>query len=246
MLVAVPRFAGVLFLHSLTKGGHMRIAIAVLMLFAASVLVAQTVSPSSLTIVAVPGYSSSPQNVQFLNTGSDQIRTTVSTTGPFVLSENRCGNQVEPKTHCDVSVLYIPKTIGATDTGTLVFTFNNQTVSVPLTGNGVSIIPTSVTNAVYGKGKIRVTLSADGDILPPGEEVRLQCIDYEGVNSINGSGKLGSSTCSGSSNNTASIKWTGPICSGPGCEKWECSVAYDGDAEFAGSGYGPFSFTPTP
>jgi hypothetical protein len=118
-----------------------RVVMVLSMLCLSSLLLAQKVEPPSVTIDAVPGYSSSPQDVVFSNTGDSEITLTISISGPFSIPTNKCGRGVKPGTHCNVYVVYTPEAI-ETDTGTLGFTFNGQTVSVPLTGNGVSTIPT--------------------------------------------------------------------------------------------------------
>lgn len=204
----------------------MRLSLIVVMLFAASLLQAQQVNPASLVITAVPGYSSSPQNVVFSNTGTERIDVEVSLSGSaFALSENRCGNGVKPGTHCNVYVVYVPQAI-ETDSGSLTFTFNEQTVTVPITGNAVSIIPTQFARFSHNGPTIHFTLSADGDIIPDGELIYVSCIDYEGVNQTGGSGPL--------KNNRAMVTIGG------GIDDWECGAWYNGDPEFAYSGYGNF------
>jgi hypothetical protein len=197
------------------------------MLFLTSLLLAQKVDPTSLTLVAVPGYSSSPQGVAFTNTGDSEITLTISITGPFSIPTNKCGRGVKPGTHCNLDVVYTPQGIG-TDTGTLGFTFNGQTVSVALTGNGVSIIPTSFSHVSHSSDSVKVTLYAEGDIIPDGEQVEVQCIDYIGVNEVTDFGTL--------KNNKATIGFTGDK-----GDDWECLAGYNGDPEFAESATGYFS-----
>lgn len=139
-------------------------------LLAATCLQAQQTKPATLTITAVPGYSSSPQDVRFFNTSNDELRLTVGTNAPFALSGNRCGNGVRAHSHCDVWVVYAPQALG-TDTGALTFQFNGQIVSVPITGNAVSIIQTSI-KARYAKKyptRVLVNMWAEGNIIPDGE-----------------------------------------------------------------------------
>ena len=94
--------------------------------------------------------------------------------------------------------------------------------SVTLTGSGVSIVPTSFTHHSYSHGNINVTLYAEGDVIPDGEQVQLSCIDWEGANETGGTGTL--------KNNQATIVFTG------GTEDWACGLSYNGDSEFAPSG----------
>jgi len=114
-----------------------------------------------------------------------------------------------------------------TDTGILGFTFNGQTISVALTGNGVSIIPTSVKSAGYNHrtGDISIIFYAEGDIIPNGEQVSLFCIDATGLNEYQTFGTL---------QNNKSIFQFGP----PEQLDWVCGLGYEGDPEFAGSGVG--------
>jgi hypothetical protein len=196
------------------------------MLFAASLAQAQQVVPSSLVITAVPGYSSSPQNVVFSNTGTEKIEVEVSLSGSaFALSENRCGNGVKPGTHCNVYVVYVPQAI-ETDSGTLTFTFNEQTVTVPITGNAVSIIPTELWEVSHSGATIHFAMSADGNIIPDGELIYVSCIDYEGVNQATGNGPLKS--------NRATVTINAHN------DDWECGAWYSGDPEFAYSYYDNF------
>jgi len=92
--------------------------------------------------MAVPGYTSPYQDVRFYNTGGSELTLTISVSGSmFAAPENWCTNGVKPGTHCNVYVTYTPLGI-ETDNGSLLFAFNDQTVSVPLTGEGVQSIPT--------------------------------------------------------------------------------------------------------
>ncbi len=191
-------------------------------------LLAQKVNPTSLTFVAVPGYSSSPQMVAFTNTGDTQIPPlTISITGPFSIPQNTCGKGVKPSTHCNVYVVYNPTGI-ETDTGTLGITFNGQTIQIPLTGDGVSSIPTSFKHAAYDKktGNINIQMYAAKNVIPDGELVYVTCIDYEGANFITDYAPL--------QDNRATVIFTGRD------DDWQCGVIYYGDAEFMASGYGDF------
>lgn len=195
------------------------------LLIFASLLQAQEVKPANLTIVAVPGYASSPQDVRFFNTGNNEIELTVGVSAPFALSGNRCGKGVRAHSHCDVWVIYIPQALG-TDSGTLTFTFNGQNASVPITGNALSIIPTSMKARYSSKSGFLITLSAEGDVVPDGEQVFVDCIDYEGINEKGGSGPL--------KGNKATVSFRLPP------DKWECNAWYNGDPEFASSSYSDF------
>lgn len=200
-------------------------------LFLTSLLQAQVVKPTSLTLVAVPGYSSSPQTVAFFNTGDTELALTISITGPFSIPTNKCGGGVKPGVHCNVYVIYTPTGI-ETDTGTLGFTFNGQTVSVALTGDGVSIIPTSMkVQTSRSKLEITVHMSAEKDLIPNGEEIWVNCIADENPDQqAGGSGPL--------EDNKAIV----PFVVKDGYQgKWQCGAQYLGDPEFAPSGVGfPF------
>ncbi len=158
--------------------------VACVLFFIVPFIAAQKVQPTSLTITAVPGYSSSPQDVRFFNTGTESLTLTIDTSGnPFALSANRCSKAVRPGSHCDVYVVYVPQGLG-TDQGQLSFAFNGETVQVTLTGNAVSSIQTSTQHFDLSPKKSQAywTLSAEGDVIPDGEEAVLQGIDYYGVN----------------------------------------------------------------
>lgn len=195
------------------------------MLFLASLLLAQTVVPTNLTILAVPGYSSSPQGIVFTNTGGSEITLTISITGPFSIPTNRCGRGVKPGTHCNLYVQYTPKGI-ETDSGTLTFAFDGQTVSVPLTGEGVSSVPTGFSHVGFNNPNVNVTMVAEGDVIPNNEPVWLYCMNYIGTQTIYLSTPL--------TNNKGSFEF------GETGQDWQCDVAYQGDAEFAASETGPF------
>lgn len=198
-------------------------AAVILMLFLVSFSAAQKVQPTSLTITAIPGYSSSPQDVRFFNTGTESLTLTVYTSGnPFALSANRCAQGVRPGTHCDVDVIYVPQELG-TDQGQLSFAFNGETVQVPLTGNAVSSIPTSTRHFELSPKKSQAywTLSAEGDVIPDGEQAVLEGIDFWGVNEEYKTGTF------------LNNKVTFDIDSWFWQDNWnEVTVFYNGDAEF--------------
>jgi hypothetical protein len=197
------------------------------MLLAASLLQAQTVKPTSLTMTTVPGDFSSSQDLAFVNPGSLPIVVTVSIKGPFTLLKNECENGVRADSHCNVYVTYGATTVGEMDTGSLIFTFNQQSITVPLTGYTVSLIGTSMT-ATKGKEDILVTILAAGDIIPAGESVSWSCIDEEGANFMAGNDPL--------KNNKAILPLYIPTEQYQ--EWWQCGVNYAGDAEFGPTGAG--------
>jgi hypothetical protein len=203
----------------------MKLALA--MLLGASLLQAQSVKPTTLTMTTVPGDFSSSQDVAFINPGSVPITVTVSTTGPFILLKNQCDNGVRADSHCNVYVIYGATAVGEMDTGTLVFSFNQQTITVPLTGYTVSIIGTSM-NAVWTpeKGGINVTMRAAGDLIPNGEDVDVNCQDEDGVEPYEVDIALKDNK----------VLVPGPrACSGQYCEWYACWINYNGDAEFSPS-----------
>jgi|HubBroStandDraft_4_1064222.scaffolds.fasta_scaffold263394_1 hypothetical protein len=194
---------------------------------------AQEVKPASLTFEAVPGYTSPQQDVRLFNTGESEFLVTVSITGPFSIPTNDCGKEVKPKGHCDVWVTYSPTEV-ETDTGTLTFSLNDQTVSVPLTGDGVSLLPT-VTKMKCQEGTCRpkpseklfkITVTApDGYAIPDGEQVDISCVERTGIHrgtTVNTTGSLQD----GVSLVSLSIPYDA---------EWGCSATYNGDAEFASS-----------
>ena len=123
----------------------------------------QEVQPTSLTIEAVPGYTSPEHDIVFTNTGASELALTITVSGPFSLPLNRCGRGVKPGTHCNVYVTYTPEAI-ETDTGALTFAFGNQNVSVALTGDGVSAIPTALTiDAHHANVSAKITAGAKGE-----------------------------------------------------------------------------------
>lgn len=189
----------------------------------------QVVKPSSVTVMAVPGYTSPYQDVRFYNTGSSELALTISVSGSvFATPENRCTNGVKPGTHCDVYVTYTPLGI-ETDNGSLLFAFGDQTVSVPLTGDGVQSIPTvsEMKGAKQERDvKLTVTVSApDGYKIPDGEVVNAECWIYWGEEDPSGVLTNGKTTMYLSGCNTQ----------GEYDDSWVCSGTYPGDSQFAPS-----------
>jgi hypothetical protein len=188
----------------------------------------QVAKPSSVTVMAVPGYTSPYQDVRFINTGSSELTLAISVSGTmFAIPENRCTNGVKPASHCDVYVTYAPLGI-ETDNGTLTFAFNNQTVSVPLIGEGVQSIPTisKMRGSVKeGGSQAKVTVGApDGYKIPNGDLVDFECSIYWGED--------------GQTGVLIDEKTTIDL---PGCNtkgenySWACYGTYRGDPEFAAS-----------
>jgi hypothetical protein len=147
----------------------------------------------------------------------------------FAIPENRCTNGVKPGTHCNVYVTYTPLGI-ETDNGTLMFAFNGQTLSVPLTGEGVQSIPTG--SEMRGSDKrccttqITVKVSApDGYKIPDGELVNVSCWIYWGDEEQTGALTHEKTTVDLSGCDTKGQYW----------EIWTCSGTYVGDSQFAPS-----------
>ncbi|MGA7445659.1 MAG: hypothetical protein WBQ43_20290 [Terriglobales bacterium] len=197
--------------------------------FAGPFLQAQEVKPASLTIQAIPGETSPQQRVVFTNTGVSDLTLTISISGPFSVPKNKCGHPVKQNLHCDVWVTYSPQEIG-TDTGTLTFTFNDQSVSVPLTGNGLNLLATSTRLQLTREGELKTTVSvANGYQVPDGEQVTVFCTAVSGPDKgyeVNGSADLSD----GKADVPASI-----VDVLGGHYMWRCYSAYYGDGEFAGS-----------
>ena len=205
------------------------LSVPVLLLLAASLLQAQEVKPASLTIQAIPGSTSPQQKVVFTNTGVGDLTLTISVSGPFSIPENRCGHPVKQNLHCDVWVTYSPQEIG-TDTGTLTFSFNDQNVSVPLTGNGLNLLATSTRLQLTREAELKTTVSvANGYHVPDGEQVTVFCTSVSGPDkgyNVNGSATL----TDGKADVPKSI-----VDVLGGHYMWGCYSAYYGDNELAGS-----------
>jgi hypothetical protein len=194
-----------------------------------SLLPAQKVKPASLTIQAVPGQTSPQQRVVFTNTGVGDVTLTISVSGPFSVPKNKCGHPVRQNLYCDVWVTYSPQEIG-TDTGTLTFSFNDQSVSVPLTENGVNLLATSTRLQLTREGELKTTVSVlNGYHVPDGEQVTVFCTAVSGPDK--GYGVSGSAALTdGTADVPASI-----VDVLGGHYMWGCYSAYYGDNELAGS-----------
>lgn len=209
--------------------------VAVALLLAASSF-AQEVNPASSTLRAVPGYTSSAQEVTFYNTGDSELIVTVSIKGPFAIPENLCGGEVKPQEHCAVWVTYTPEAI-ETHTGGLTFTFNGQAVPVPLTGEGIDLIPTITkmrceprTCQPRGGGQspvFGISVSAGkGYMIPNGEQVDVNCVEFSGP--WRGTEVYGSGTLEGGKTQVA-LHLPHPHV------MWHCYANYNGDGEFGPS-----------
>lgn len=66
--------------------------------------------PTSLTFGIQPiGTTSAAQRIALLNpTGIAIVVTNISVQGDFAISQNRCQNGIQPKTHCDVYITFTP------------------------------------------------------------------------------------------------------------------------------------------
>ncbi len=216
-------------------------AFALLMLSAASFLLAQKVEPTTLSFEAVPPNTSPQEGVAFTNTGATELTLTIYTSGPpFAISENRCGKGVKPNSHCNVYLTYTPQTVGEIDNGTLTLDYGEGVATVPLVGEGVSGIPT---NAEMTLAKRQCSIIKAGNsfrmvakvwvqdtyyALPTGEEVSASCTD--GSDNID----LGTATltlckhCPGGPRDEAPFTATPDQ---PG--NWTCTVVYPGDGILA-------------
>ena len=213
-----------------------RLVVAVALLFAASSF-AQEVKAASSTFKAIPGYTSPPQEVTFYNTGDSELTVTISIRGLFAIPQNLCGGEVKPRSHCAVWVTYTPEAI-ETDTGSLTFTFNGQTVSVALTGEGIDLIPTKTTmrcepgtcRANHDGGTepgFNIKVSAGkGYEIPNGEQVDVSCVEFSGPH--RGTAVYGIGTLE---NGATVVSLQLPYAR----EMWHCYTTYNGDAEFAPS-----------
>jgi len=206
----------------------MRFSLAVAILLALAVIEAlavpasaQSTEPTTVSITGVPEYVSGPHNVTFINPSSSDLTVAVTVTGPFALSTNRCANGVRPGTHCNIDVVFVPQTLGEV-TGDLIFTYNDGQIIVPLSGNALTIIPTTmnVTNDAFD-----ITMYADGEVIPNGELVYDSCFDWEGVNQFSAKEPL--------KNNRINDM---PPGRGYIYNPWECGFNYEGDGQFAASG----------
>ena len=199
--------------------------------FMVSLLSAQAVQPASLTIEAIPGDTSPRQKVQFTNTGDVDLTLTISISGPFAIPKNECGHPVKQNLHCDVWVTYSPEVLG-TDSGTLTFTFNDQSVSVPLTGDAMDLLPTRTQTELHGGNIKTIVSAADGYHVPSGDQVQISCTAVSGPYKGYGVGAT-STLQDGVALTSRTI-----VDVLNGHYMWRCSSSYNGDSEFGPSGSG--------
>jgi hypothetical protein len=199
-------------------------------LFAVSLLQAQALKPASLTIYALPNSTSPQQRIQFSNTGSSELTLTISAGGPFAIPKNDCKHPLKAFGHCYVWVTYSPTAYG-TDDGMLTFAFNDQSVSVALTGEGVHLIPTSNELQLKRDGTLKTTITVvNGYKVPDGEQIQVMCTCVSGPQKgyvVYATGTL--------QNEVASVPSSIVDVLG-GHFMWSCSSAYFGDADFELSG----------
>ena len=93
------------------------------------------------------GHTSVGQRIRLKNLGISKITVSkISISGDFALAVNDCDQGVQPETHCDVYVTFMPKALGK-QTGTLTFVDNavNTPQKVLLTGVGAKPRRCSIT-----------------------------------------------------------------------------------------------------
>ncbi len=78
-------------------------------------------TPSTLTFASqAPGTTSAPQTVTVLNYGNATLNlSSVTTTGPFLISANTCGSTLGPGLTCTISIEFQPTQAGAANGGLL-------------------------------------------------------------------------------------------------------------------------------
>lgn len=111
-----------------------------------------TLTPPSIDFGSVEaGTTSAPLSITAENSGGSPVAiSSVTVTGPFVLSTNSCGDiSLEPSTDCQLAVEFNPATAGSV-TGTLTMVDAVGTQTVQLTGTGTApptdtLSPTSLT-----------------------------------------------------------------------------------------------------
>lgn len=196
--------------------------------FVASLLPAQALKPASLAFNAIPGDTSPRQKVQFTNTGVGDLTLTISITGPFAIPKNECGHPVKQNLHCDLWITYSPQALES-DSGTLTFTFNDQSVSVPLTGNGVNLLPTRTQTELHDGNIKTIVSSAGGYSIPSGDQVQVSCT------AVSGPYKGYSVGAYATLENGVALTSQTIVDVLGGHYMWRCGSTYLGDAEFASS-----------
>ena len=108
---------------------------------------AGTVSPSELTFTDVPIGKNSVQTVTVTNTGNQNFTPVIDTTNlPDVFTVTGTG-EVLPNGSIDLTVTYSPTDEGP-HSGSFTVTIGDQTYTVTVTGNGITINSTLVSNVV--------------------------------------------------------------------------------------------------
>lgn len=108
---------------------------------------AGTVSPSELTFTDVPIGKNSVQTVTVTNTGNQNFTPVIDTTNlPNVFTVTGTG-EVLPNGSIDLTVTYSPTDEGP-HSGSFTVTIGDQTYTVTVTGNGITINSTLVSNVV--------------------------------------------------------------------------------------------------
>ena len=206
-------------------------------LFSASSVTGQRTNPSSLSFEAVPPNTSPVENLAFFNDGAIQLTVSVSVSGPFTITENRCGNGVKPGTHCNLYLTYTSQAVRETDNGALTINYGGGITTVPLTGRGVSAIATSaqlgpapfqclkvhIGNSINMSGLLGVDDKFYA--LPTGEEVTFSCTDGEETVDLGAvTLVLSRQHRNGRLHDLAGASFT-PDQLG----QWSCTMTYDGD-----------------
>jgi hypothetical protein len=225
------------------EGGTMKLStsvafvLTIAMLFAASSALGQGTNPKSLSFEAVPPNISPAENLAFFNDGAIQLTVSVSVSGPFTITENRCGNGVKPGTHCNLFFTYTPQAVRETDNGALTINYGGGITTVPLIGRGVASISTSAQLGpapfqclkVHLGNSIRMSGLVGVDdkfyALPTGESVSFSCTDGEETLDLGAQTLvLSQGHRNGRLHDLAGASFT-PDQLG----QWSCTMTYDGD-----------------
>lgn len=204
---------------------------------------AQQVNPTSLSFEAIPPNTSPEEGIAFTNTGTSELTLSISISGPpFMIAENRCGKGVKPKSHCNLYLTYTPQTVGEVDSGTLSINYGEGVVAVPLSGQGVSSIPTwaHLRPAKYQCSKIHLgnpfsmygTLGLEDKYyaLPTGEQVYFSCTNgQETVNLGAVTLELCSKHCPEDPGGPGRYDDAGASFTPDQEGSWSCTMTYDGD-----------------